>query len=502
MTGVQPPLAPIAPPETGLRALLRARIRRADATGTPQLLSIRLLAGAVDPLMAWARWSGEDRFFWQRPLTRHAIAGLGREWTIEVAGGADRFEVAAARARALFETLECVGEEAPSVAGPLLLGGFSFDAAHEAAGEWAGFPAGRLVLPEITLVRRGDDAWCSVSRVVSPGSRVDEEWPQLEQRLERAVSACVAESSEEPAVQSVAPRDITSPFEAGHEYRVRADRPHEVYCGQVAAALEGIARGDVEKVVLARSLEVEHPGRFEVSDFLGRLREIYPSCVTFAVGRGEATWLGASPERLIRLHDSDVRTGALAGSAPRGRTPEQDEQLGEALRSSEKERVEHAAVVQAIRGALGEVCGELDGPETPGLMQIEGIQHLETPLRGQLLPEAEQTTGVLELLARLHPTPAVGGLPRLAALDWIERFEGLVRGWYAGPVGFVDASGGGEFWVSLRSGLIRNPEADAPALAHARLFGGAGIVPGSDPARELAETRLKLRAMLAPLTEI
>jgi len=220
------------------------------------------------------------------------------------------------------------------------------------------------------------------------------------------------------------------------------------------------------------------------------------------VGRGEATWLGASPERLVRLHAADVRTGALAGSAPRGRTPEDDARLGEALRASEKERAEHAAVVQAIRGALDGVCGELDGPETPGLMKIEGIQHLETPLRGQLLPDALPTTGVLELLARLHPTPAVGGLPRLAALDWIRRFEGLERGWYAGPVGFVDASGGGEFWVSLRSGLIRNPEAHAPAAAHARLFGGAGIVQGSVPARELAETRLKLRAMLAPLTEI
>jgi salicylate biosynthesis isochorismate synthase/menaquinone-specific isochorismate synthase len=506
---VQAPYAD-APRESGLRALLETRLDRANATGTQQLLAIRMSASEVDPLAAWAHWSGTERFFWERPLTGQAFAGLGCELAIEMAPGPDRFAEASARSRSLFATLECVGEPAPAAAGPLLLGGFSFDAEHEGTGEWAGYPAGRLVLPELMLVRQGPEAWCTLARVVSPGARLDDEWAVLEHRLGEALALCSSDTK--PEVVETTPSSELGPlpmppFEPGLEYRVRADRPHDVYCAQVASALDAMKRGNLDKVVVARSLEVEHPGRFDVPTFLERLRRIYPSCVTFALGRGESTWIGASPERLIRLTHSkegaqgEVRSGALAGSAPRGKTPEEDAWLGKALQSSVKERAEHAAVVEAIRAALEDVCGELDAPEQASLMKIEGIQHLETPLRGRLLASAAGT-GVLELLDRLHPTPAVGGLPRRDALEWIARFEGLERGWYAGPLGFVDADGGGEFWVSLRSGLIRNSLDGEAGRACARLFGGAGIVPGSVPQSELAETRLKLRALLAPLTEI
>jgi isochorismate synthase EntC len=184
----------------------------------------------------------------------------------------------------------------------------------------------------------------------------------------------------------------------------------------------------------------------------------------------------------------------VAGSAPRGRSPEEEARHSAALSESEKERIEHELVKRSIREALSESCGSLSGPAVPRLLKLEGIQHLETPLRGRLHAHRRGCTNVLNLVAMLHPTPAVGGAPRETALDWLEHFEALDRGWYAGPVGYVDGRGNGEFRVALRSALLRGRKA--------RLFAGAGIVEGSEPASELAETRLKLRALLAPLTEI
>jgi isochorismate synthase len=235
-------------------------------------------------------------------------------------------------------------------------------------------------------------------------------------------------------------------------------------------------------------------GDFEISHFLASLREIYPDCVVIAHRLGSCLFVSATPERLVSLDGFRVRTAAVAGSAPRGRSANEEDRLSQALLASAKERHEHEVVKKAIVGSLREVCGDLVGADVPRLLRLEGIQHLETSLEGELLPEVREEIDLLDLVDRLHPTPAVGGAPRAAALDWIERFEDLERGWYAGPMGWMDARGRGEFRVALRSALIRG--------GRARLFAGAGIVAGSIPERELIETRWKLRALLAPLTEI
>jgi isochorismate synthase EntC len=180
----------------------------------------------------------------------------------------------------------------------------------------------------------------------------------------------------------------------------------------------------------------------------------------------------------------------VAGSAPRGRSPEEDDRLGTALRESKKEQEEHAAVVRALREALAPLCVVLDVPEAPRLLRVEGIQHLETPIAGTLRDDAK----LFELAGRLHPTPAVAGAPREAALAWLAEHEALVRGWYGGGVGFLDAAGGGELCAGLRSALVCGSDA--------RLYAGAGIVAASDPEAELVETRLKLRALLLPLLEL
>jgi len=248
-----------------------------------------------------------------------------------------------------------------------------------------------------------------------------------------------------------------------------------------------LREGDLKKVVLARQLNVRGQRRFDPARVLGRLRADYADCFGFAVALGDRCFLGATPERLVRLRQHSVRATCLAGSIARGTTPEQDRRLGEELLASAKDRAEHAFVVDAICAALDEVCGGKVSAGPLSLMKLRNVQHLFTPIVGRVA----NGRSVLDLVDRLHPTPAVGGSPRPAAIEKIRQFEGLDRGWYAAPIGWMDARGDGEFAVGIRSALLRGSQAT--------LFAGCGIVAGSDPEREYAESCLKLRPMLSVL---
>ena len=195
-------------------------------------------------------------------------------------------------------------------------------------------------------------------------------------------------------------------------------------------------------------------------------------------------FVGATPERLVFAQDGQVHTMALAGSAPRGASEQEDRQLGMELLSSEKNQREHAIVVNMVRNALENLCSHVQVADTSRLLKLQNIQHLQTSITGELLPGHN----ILEALHDLHPTPAVGGFPREAALAEIRENEQLDRGWFAGPIGWIDKDGHGEFAVALRSGLIDGKKAT--------LFAGCGIVADSDPDNEYTESCLKLRVML------
>jgi isochorismate synthase len=461
------------------------------------LFSVRFELGSRDVLPDFMAACSRDAFFWQEPSQGVSLLGLGRVATLE-AVGPKRFGETSAHARELFRDLHLhsIGEDVSKsdevsradYRGPLLVGGYGFyDRDVEGDSEWADFGAGRLVLPELGVVVRGEVTFATRTCWVEAGDAVDSVIDRLCADLEKGVPVTgFSDANELPKSWDENSR--------GPEIRVQADRPHGRYLAQVTAALAAIDAGKFEKVVLARSLEVRAEQDFDLGNFLSCLREIYPACTTLAVREGDSWFISATPERLVSLHDGRVSTAAVAGSAPRGRSHDEEEQHSALLKSSEKERLEHELVKRAIREALIETCGPLEGPDEPRLLKLEGIQHLETPLEGQLLPKWQGELGVLDLVSALHPTPAVGGVPSTSALDWLERCEDLDRGWYAGPVGYVDGKGDGEFRVALRSALLRG--------SRARLFAGAGIVAGSEPERELAETRLKLRTLLAPLTEI
>ena len=276
---------------------------------------------------------------------------------------------------------------------------------------------------------------------------------------------------------------LLDPAPAGR-FRVVSAMPPEHYEAAVERATELIARGEFEKIVLAREVQVHAPRPYDPAAVLGALRDAFPGCFCFCVGRGEATLIAASPELLVRREGQRVSTMALAGSTRRSPDPALDEHLGEQLLRNEAARSEHAIVARRIECMLRPRAIWVATAPEPALVRIANIQHLASPIRAQLAEPME----ALELVAVMHPTPAVGGEPLEQVAPLIPALEGLDRGWYTGPVGWTDASGDGEFCVALRCALLRGPLA--------RCYAGNGIVRDSDPAGELAETEIKLAALL------
>ena len=293
------------------------------------------------------------------------------------------------------------------------------------------------------------------------------------------------------AADGTAWRTTIAPAPAPHRRRQRppdgftlsSSMSHADWCRVVSDTVAEVGRGRFEKVVLARRVLVEANDLILVADVLERLRSLYPACTVFSMDG----FVGASPELLVRRIGSSVTAHPLAGTVPRSGDPEADGQLTAALLASPKERHEHAVVVDAVAAALGPHCRSLTVPETPGIVGLRNVSHLGTRITGLLADDPAPSA--LDLAAALHPTPAVAGNPRELALEQIAAVEGFDRGRYAGPVGWVDANGDGEWVVGIRSAQLDGRRAELTA--------GVGIVSDSDPEAELVETQLKLQALLA-----
>ena len=256
----------------------------------------------------------------------------------------------------------------------------------------------------------------------------------------------------------------------------------------VAAAVDVIDSGAIDKVVLARSVVVRSDGPPAILRMFRELVASYPQCYNFAWKSGDAVFMGASPELLARVDGTDLRSNPLAGSAPRGEGQSDDLEIGARLLGSSKDRREHALVVDSMKEQLEPLTSDLLVSDAPSLKKMATVQHLSTEITGQLVPGI----GLLDVIEAVHPTPAVGGVPTKAAVDLIAQLESIDRGWYTGGIGWVNGSGDGAVALGLRCGLIR--------ANTTHLFAGAGIVSGSQPDDELRETRLKLTPLLQLLT--
>ena len=280
----------------------------------------------------------------------------------------------------------------------------------------------------------------------------------------------------------------SSPHEAFTGLQVREAPPAATYADAVSAAVARIRAGDLRKVVLARTVEVDAGRDLDARLLAHRLRAVDPDAYTFAMPTNDGAIVGASPELLVSRHGREVRSNPLAGSAARSGDPEEDRANADALASSAKDREEHVIVVEAVAETLRPLCDELTWDPEPVLRETPNVWHLSTSFRGILRDPAPTA---VDLVAALHPTPAIAGTPTDAALAAIDELEPFDRGRYAGPVGWVDADGDGEWAIALRCAELRGDRAT--------LFAGAGIVADSDPAIELDETERKFRAFLDAL---
>ncbi len=401
-----------------------------------------------------------DAMLWAPP-GGEAIAGAGVAFAVR-AVGRERFADVARAAEALWPRLVSVRHPAAAGPPPRLFGGLAFAPGAADRAPWTGLGDADFALPRWRLAVGPRGAGAELSLVVS-----DWDDPAVRRQIAGSIEAMLAALAAEAAVPA-----------GPHAVTVDEQDP-ELWRRQVEAIRRAIVRQRCDKIVAARSAMVTLAAPPSTVAVLSRLGDRYPDCFRFAFRRGDATFLGATPERLVALSGDRFDTVALAGTAPVGHADE--------LLASAKDRVEQAHVVRAIREALSPLASELVIPDEPEVRTLPGVLHLETLIAGRLARPAH----VLELAAALHPTPAVGGYPRAAALAWIAEHEPEPRGWYAAPVGWFDAAGDGELAVAIRSGVIHGDRA--------WLHAGAGIVRDSDPDAELAETRLKLRALAGVL---
>ena len=434
-----------APARESSRAFLEQALARRSSIDRHLIVTVPAPVAPPDALLR--AFPHEASILWDPPQST-ACSGLGAAATL------------APNAPSIgdfFDRAEHVAHETSPA--PRVFGGSSFAPSAARKMPWESFGDGFLLLPAWTY-QVDERAWLSFA--VS-----ESESPSAGQVL--GVFDAIWDSLERPIGVIPPPVSVRRIDEA--------DRA--TWSRQVADIRREIQKGTVEKVVAARHCVVELETGAGSLDVLKRLEGSFPGCTRFALWRGDAAFLGATPELLISRRGPAVLSEALAGSTAHGDAAR--------MMESSKEREEHKLVVQAILNALEPFCDSLRSDPEPRVRELPNLLHMQTPIEGHL----RQPTHILALVQALHPTPAVGGVPTIEAIQWIVEHEALARGWYSAPIGWTDASGDGEFVVALRSGLLRDGKA--------WVYAGAGIMADSDPDAEYAETELKMQALLGAL---
>jgi menaquinone-specific isochorismate synthase len=404
-----------------------------------------------------------DALFWA-PASEGETCALGSAFTL-TARGAERFHDIQRQANNVWPLLDQSAADRAAPA-PSFFGGFAFQAGRAETKLWQDFGDARFVLPQVSYLKTSEGAWLRVIARAQDLSNRDFR-AELDGRLRRALRA------------------LFEPNASGRAEPVRTlgrqERSPEAWAQLIAAIQAEIASGRAQKIVAARRVSLSLDRELLPSLVQSRLRDDAPESTRFAFRVGAATFLGATPEGLLRKRGAELTTEAVAGSVSAD-----DDASATRLLESGKDSREHEFVVSEILRLLGPLTTEL-APGKREVHRLRTVLHLRTPIRGRL----REASHVLDLVGKLHPTPAVGGVPTEAAIDFITRHEPDERGWYAGPVGWFDAAGDGRFVVALRSGVV--------AGKHAELYAGAGIVQDSNAPSEFAETRWKLAALLGAL---
>lgn len=460
--------------------------------GDQTYISLTTRVDDIDPLLLVSTSLSGERFYWAAPDRSTVIGAVGAVRHIE-AMGERRFELVRRHLSTLrFISNQDEGPKCERSRGALVYGGFAFLPAgtsttplngHSHAGLWKSFPDALLTLPEYTLTRRPDGTWLTQTTCVSG----DLDPTQLAYRLSVDRGQTLARLS----IHRSANSPLNAPYRSNSIWDASALAPHERNLDAWTESVQKLARaaedGCVDKTVLARHVRIPLSRPCNMTRLLATLEQEHKQSYIFAVARGSDAFIGATPERLVDVDGERVRTAALAGSTKRGADAAEDRSLAERLHRSAKNRREHEIVRRWLLDRLGPWCTTIDAAAEPTVVQYPNVQHLYTPVTAEL----RHPTHILNLIEALHPTPAVGGYPLREALELITHHESEARGWYAGPIGWLTPQGSGEMAVGIRSTLIRKRDAT--------LFAGCGIVEGSEPNRELEESRIKLSVILGSL---
>jgi menaquinone-specific isochorismate synthase len=437
-----------------------------------KIASISLEIAAIDPLTVLHQLAAQQvHFYFETRDKGEAVAAFDPIISKQLSGS-QRFVEAQKFTQDCFAQLlfNTPADYEQAWTAPCIFSSFSFfDQAFSAAP----FAPATLFLPRWQVARQQDSSIVTVNWLIDARTKISEITQEIWQKFQllQRISAehfYLVESQSSPL----------------NHWKI-IDSHH--FQTAVISALESIQNRAYKKLVLAHAIDVYADLPFQWSQSLHHLRQLHPDCAVFSVGNGSQSFIGASPERLLSIRQRHLTTDALAGSASRGRTVTEDLELAEHLIQNEKEQREHQLVVEFIAQELLDLGLSPNYVRRPSLRQLANIQHLHTPIQAKL----PQHLHPMQLVAALHPTPAVAGMPRQTACEQIRRYEQFDRSLYASPLGWVDAAGNAEFIVGIRSALLDG--------CHARLYAGAGIVAGSNPEREFAEVKLKLQALLRGL---
>jgi menaquinone-specific isochorismate synthase len=458
--------------ETELKDGIRLAISRSRQLNRSILVSETHKIDNISPLSFF--YGGRnlflgERLFWKDPLNNTIIVGLGKTMQIQSDQSTDRFFHVETEWKKFLDDSIINNSEAIYGTGPTIFGGFSFDPLKPRTSLWAKFSHSLFHLPKYMLTIADGQAYLTTNLVCtkhdqeSLADKVNIERSQLLQHL------------------------VEPTFEKWNSPHQLEEMNPDSWKQSVEELVEDLKVGTLKKVVLARELRLVFNEQIKAEKVLYQLINNQSESYIFAFESNGDCFIGASPERLIKKEGSHLFSTCLAGSIARGKSLEEDNTLGNTLLSDQKNLNEHQFVVDMIKNAMEDFCNEIILPEQPQLMKMRYIQHLYTPVSGI----GREDTSLLKVVERLHPTPALGGMPKQEAIEKIREVEELDRGFYAGPIGWLDYKGNGEFAVAIRSGLIQGKEAS--------LFAGCGIVESSDAESEFLETRIKFRPMLNAL---
>ncbi len=446
---------------------------------TPEYATFSFTLDSIDPLayleMCWNEHSFQ--YYWEKPVDEFAIAA-GEELLTITATGSSRFEEINSQFEQIRQSVAEFSEVPHPYTGMLFLGGFSFFDKINSK-RWDSFAPASFTVPKWMIIK--DGKFSAVTLTVelesfqSPETlhrHLQNELKKIEQTLSFKKTIDKNRSSkEQPAI----------PFP-------KNGVGYNNWTSSVDKAKELIRLQHFDKIVLARDISIQRNPNIAPTQVLNKLRQQFHNCYNFLIHNSSGkTFLGSTPERLGAFRNRLLLTEALAGSIQRGETATEDTFFEMHLSGSSKNRDEHNFVIKDIEERLQPYASELNRKNQPEIKKLSNVQHLYTPIRAKL----DKDTNMLDVISRLHPTPAVGGYPWKNAAPFIDELEDFDRGWYAGPVGWFNTNRDGEFAVGIRSGLFTKDEA--------HFFAGCGIVEGSDPQAEWEETNLKLKPMLSAL---